>query len=98
MSDYVCCTPKKKGVIYGNHCHSFYLRFRCLLKMVETGLLPAASRDLKNYLDSGLGGRRKEIYARVEVMATSLVSNDRLSSCVMRCLSWGVCARFFFVV
>ena len=44
----------------------------CLLKMVETGILPAAAKDLQTFANTGLGASRAALYGKVETAAAAL--------------------------
>lgn len=62
----------RREILEEKYVADIELEATCLLKMVETGLLPAAAKDLANFSGTGLGASRQQIYANVEAAAEKL--------------------------
>ena len=59
-------------MMYESYEGTLMLEANCLLDMLETGVLPACAKDLSAFRDTGLGARRKELYASVEALTEEL--------------------------
>jgi glutamine synthetase len=56
----------RKEILEEKYVADIELEATCLLKMVETGVLPAAARDLGSFAGTQLGGQRQAVYKAVE--------------------------------
>lgn len=56
----------RKEVLQESYVSAVEMEAACLLKMIDTAVLPTCAKDLKTYEGTGLGQRRKAIYAAVD--------------------------------
>eukprot|EP00750_Incisomonas_marina_P032832 INCI9373.1.p1 GENE.INCI9373.1~~INCI9373.1.p1 ORF type:complete len:723 (-),score=107.48 INCI9373.1:340-2367(-) len=63
----------RKEVLEEKYAADIELEATCLLRMVETGILPACAKDMANYAAApALAGDRSEIYASIAARAKAL--------------------------
>ena len=62
----------RREILEEKYAADIELEATCLLKMAETGILPACAKDLKTFLGSTLGGKRAALYTSVEELSEAL--------------------------
>lgn len=62
----------RQEIMFEKYTNDIFIEANCLLDMMETGVIPACAKDLKNYSGSDLGSRRAAIYKQLEAATQDL--------------------------
>merc|ERR1712199_43049 len=62
----------RQEIMFEKYTNDIFIEANCLLDMMETGVLPACAKDLKNYAGSDLGSKRAAIYKQLEAATEDL--------------------------
>lgn len=62
----------RKDILEEEYVLTVEIEASCLLKMIDTAVLPTCAKDLKTYAGTGLGKVRQEVYAAVDSAVNKL--------------------------